>query len=83
MVGLSRSSDRVPAANAAKAIRGKKLYEYEDGGTQYATLKVVKNDREVWVMIEAGSNGMYKVNIVEKQLMRQRMLSPTPKVSRG
>ncbi len=62
-------------ANAAKAIGGKKLYEYEDGGTQYATLKVVKSDREVWVMIEAGSNGMYKVNIVEKQLMRQDVVA--------
>lgn len=61
--------------NAAKAVGGKKVYEYEDGGTQYATLKVVKNDRETWVMVEAGNNGMYKVNIVEKQLMRQDVVA--------
>jgi OOP family OmpA-OmpF porin len=61
--------------NAAMAIGGKKLYEFEDGGSQFATLKVVKDDREVWVLVEAASNGMYKLNIVEKQLMRQDVVA--------
>jgi OOP family OmpA-OmpF porin len=34
-------------------------------------LKVVKNSVEVWVLVEAASNGMYKVNVVEKQMMKQ------------
>jgi OOP family OmpA-OmpF porin len=61
--------------NAAKAIGGKTLYEYDDGGSQYVTLKVVKEDREVWVLVEGAGNGMYKVNIVEKQRMRQDVVA--------
>ncbi|MBN2013162.1 hypothetical protein JW960_27775 [candidate division KSB1 bacterium] len=56
--------------NAARAIDGQKVYEFEDGGTQYVTLKVAKNDAEAWDMIEAASNGMYKVNLVERQMMK-------------
>lgn len=62
-------------ANAARAIGGQKVYEYEDGGTQYVTLKVGRNDAEVWVMVEAASNGMYKVNLVEKQIMKQDVVA--------
>jgi outer membrane protein OmpA-like peptidoglycan-associated protein len=61
--------------NAAKAIGGEKVYEYEDGGIQYVTLKVGKNNAEVWVMVEAASNGMYKVNLVEKQMMKQDVVA--------
>ena len=61
--------------NAAKAIGGEKIYEFEDGGTQYVTLKVIKNNAEVWVMVEGANNGMYKVNIVEKKMMKQDVVA--------
>jgi outer membrane protein OmpA-like peptidoglycan-associated protein len=61
--------------NAAKAIGGRKVYEFEDGGTQYVTLEVVKNNADVWVRVEAASNGMYKVNLVEKQGMKQDVVA--------
>ena len=57
--------------NAARAIGGKAIYEFEDGGTQYATLKVVKGDVEAWAQISGANNGMYNVTIIEKQLMKQ------------
>lgn len=66
--GLQVTSNYV---NAVKAIGGEKVYEFEDGGTQYVTLKVTKNNAEVWAMVEGASNGMYKVYVVEKQMMKQ------------
>ncbi|HTF99711.1 MAG TPA: OmpA family protein [Nitrospirota bacterium] len=57
--------------NAAKNIGGKVVYEYEDGGTYYATLKVVKNNAEAWALVEGAGNGMYKIHVIEKQLMTQ------------
>jgi len=57
--------------NAAKAIGGEAVYEYEDGGSQYLTLKVVKDNAEAWAAIDAAGNGMYKIHVVEKQLMNQ------------
>jgi OOP family OmpA-OmpF porin len=61
--------------NAAKAIGGTIIYEFEDGGTYYVTLKVVKNNAEAWALVGAASNGMYKVNIIEKQLMNQDVVA--------
>ena len=61
--------------NAAAAIGGKVLHEYEDGGIYCATIRVSKNGAEAWAFIEAGSNGMYKVNIIEKQLMNQEVVA--------
>jgi len=57
--------------NAIKAIGGKKVYGYEDGGTEYATLRVETKEAEVWAQVQAASNGMYNVHVVEKQLMGQ------------
>jgi OOP family OmpA-OmpF porin len=57
--------------NAAKNVGGKTVYEYEDGGTYYVTLKVVKGGAEAWAFIEGAGNGMYKVNVIEKQIMSQ------------
>jgi OOP family OmpA-OmpF porin len=57
--------------NAAKAIGGKRVYEFEDGGTQYVILKIAKNNAEAWAMVQGADNGMYKVNIIEKQMMKQ------------
>ena len=61
--------------NAAQSIGGKTVYEFEDGGTQYVTLQVVKNNAEVWVEVQGAGNGMYKVNIIEKQAMKQDVVA--------
>lgn len=57
--------------NAVKSIGGIKVYEFEDGGTQYATMMVVKDNIEVWAMVYGANNGMYTVMIIEKQMMNQ------------
>lgn len=61
--------------NAAKAVGGLVVYEFEDGGTQYAIVKVVKDNKEAWAQIEASENGQYIVNVVEKQLMKQDVVA--------
>lgn len=61
--------------NAAKAVGGKTVYEYEDGGTQYVTLKVVTDNAEAWALVQAASNGMYQLNLVEKQAMSQEVVA--------
>lgn len=62
-------------ANAAKAVGGTTVYEFEDGGIYYVTLKVVKNNAEVWALVQGASNGMYQVNIIEKQSMKQDVVA--------
>ena len=62
-------------ANAVKAIGGQQVYRFEDGGTEYVILKVVKNNTEAWACIGAASNGMYNVDIVEKQAMNQEVVA--------
>lgn len=62
-------------ANAAKTIGGKTVYEFEDGGIQYVTLKMVRDNAEAWVMVNGASNGMYYVNIIERQLMEQNVVA--------
>lgn len=57
--------------NAVQAIGGETLYEYEDGGANFATMKVAKDNSEVWAFVEASGNGMYKIHVLEKQLMNQ------------
>jgi len=61
--------------NAAQAIGGEKLYSYEDGGTEYAIIKVVVPEAEVWVEVAAAGNGMYSVNLIEKQAMKQDVVA--------
>ena len=61
--------------NAITAIGGTLVYEFEDGGREYVTLKVVKDNTEVWAAIEGGGNGMYKINIIEKKLMNQDVVA--------
>ncbi len=57
--------------NAAKTIGGGAIHEFEDGGIQYATIRVAKDDREVWVEVYGADNGQYTVHVVEKQIMKQ------------
>jgi len=61
--------------NAAKAVGGTSVYEFEDGGVQYVTLKVVKNNVEAWARVEGSGNGTYKVHIIEKQLRKQEVVA--------
>ena len=57
--------------NAIKKIGGKLIYEFEDGGTQYTTLQIVKDKKEIWAQIVGAGNGMYSIHIVEKEAMNQ------------
>ncbi len=58
-------------SNAIKAIGGEVVYQFEDGGTEYVTLRVVRDQAEVWAQLQAAGNGMYKIHVVEKQAMDQ------------
>jgi outer membrane protein OmpA-like peptidoglycan-associated protein len=62
-------------SNAAKKIGGQVVYEWEDGGAQYSTLKISKNGTEVWAQVIAGGNGMYTINIIEKEAMEQDVVA--------
>lgn len=61
--------------NAAKKIGGKQIYHFEDGGLEIVILKIAKNNSEVWAKIEAGSNGMYNIHLVEKEIMNQQIVA--------
>ncbi len=61
--------------NAAKSIGGKQIYQYEDGGLEIVILKINKNNAEIWVKVEAASNGIYNINLVEKQSMNQDIVA--------
>lgn len=69
--------------NAAKAIGGTVVYEFEDGGLQYATIKVVKNDVETWVFVDGGANGSYKLNVIEKEAMAQEIVANAAALASG
>jgi OmpA-OmpF porin, OOP family len=60
--------------NAAKAAGGRQLYSWEDGGAQYATIKVVKDKAELWLEV-GGSGRDYAVIMIEKQLMNQDVVA--------
>lgn len=61
--------------NAAKKIGGQVLYEYDDGGTEIAIMKVAKNGLETWAMVAGAGNGMYSINIIEKETMKQDVVA--------
>jgi OOP family OmpA-OmpF porin len=61
--------------NAIKKIGGQIVYEFEDGGMENSIMKVVKNGQEVWAHVNAGGNGMYSINIIEKQAMNQDVVA--------
>ena len=61
--------------NAAAAIGGQQLYEYEDGGTRYVILKVANEKKEIWAAVEAAGNDQYSIKVVEKQLMKQDVVA--------
>jgi outer membrane protein OmpA-like peptidoglycan-associated protein len=61
--------------NAVKKIGGQIVYEYDDGGIEISTMKLVKNGAEVWAVVSAGGNGMYTINIIEKEAMNQDVVA--------
>ena len=61
--------------NAIKKLGGQLIYEYEDGGVQYVTLKLAKNGQEVWAKVSGSGNGMYFINIIEKESMNQDVVA--------
>jgi len=62
-------------SNAIKKLGGQLVYEWEDGGVENATLKLVKNGQETWVKVSGAGNGMYSINIIEKDLMNQDVVA--------
>jgi outer membrane protein OmpA-like peptidoglycan-associated protein len=67
--------------SAVKKIGGQLVYEYDDGGSQIVTLKVVKDGKEVWAQVSASSNGTYTINIIEKQAMNQDVIADANSMS--
>jgi OmpA-OmpF porin, OOP family len=61
--------------NAIKKLGGQLVYEWEDGGAQFVTLKLVKDGKEVWAQVHGGGNGMYFVDIIEKEAMEQDVVA--------
>lgn len=59
--------------NAAKALGGKAVYEFEDGGTQYAVVHIPHKDADILAEVSGANNGMYHVNLIEKQRMAQEV----------
>lgn len=59
--------------NAAKALGGKAVYEFEDGGTQYSVVHIPHKDAVIWAEVSGANNGMYHVNLIEKQRMAQEV----------
>jgi len=58
--------------NAVKAVGGTQLY-YETGGT-FATFKLVKNNREIWVSVSTyNANTGYQLIVLEKGEMVQEI----------
>lgn len=62
--------------NAAIAAGGKKVYEFNDGGTQNIVVKITKGDTEIWAhVLGSGGGAQYDVHIIEKQVMRQDVVA--------
>ena len=61
--------------NAIKKVGGQIIYEWEDGGYQCSVMKLVKNGMEIWAYVESAGNGMYAIDVVEKQSMNQDVIA--------
>ena len=62
-------------SNAAKAIGGKQVFSFEDGGQENAIIKIEKNNTETWVHVAAYSNGTYSIHMVQKESMDQEIVA--------
>jgi outer membrane protein OmpA-like peptidoglycan-associated protein len=57
--------------NAVSAIGGEVLYE----GRYSGSMKVIVEDREVWIEVSPYGNRAYRLDIIEKQLMTQQVVA--------
>ncbi len=60
--------------NAARSVGGQLVYEFHDPGED-VVLKVVKNNLETWAYVTANGNGSYSIHLIEKQGMKQDVVS--------
>jgi OOP family OmpA-OmpF porin len=68
--------------NAVKKIGGQVIYEWEDGGSQNATMKIVKGGRETWVYVYAVQQN-YTINIIEKEAMAQDVVADASSMAKS
>lgn len=58
--------------NAVKSIGGQVVHQYEN----FTTLKVIKNDAEVWIQVGVYDDGnLYDLHIIERQAMNQDVVA--------
>jgi len=69
--------------NAIKKVGGQIIYEWEDGGYQCSVMKLIKNGTETWAYVESAGNGMYKIEVVEKQAMNQDVLADASSMAKS
>ena len=67
--------------NAVKSAGGRLVHRWEDGGMEYATLRLDKGNTESWVRVEAGGNGAYKIWTVRRETMRQDVVADADKLA--
>jgi outer membrane protein OmpA-like peptidoglycan-associated protein len=60
--------------NAARSVGGQLVYEFHDPGED-VVVKVIKNNMETWVYVNANGNGSYSIHLIEKQAMKQDVLA--------
>lgn len=61
--------------NALKKIGGQLVKEFEDGGTNYAVIKLVKDGKEIWAQVVSGGGGNYVLDIIQKEAMTQDVVA--------
>lgn len=45
--------------DAVRGIGGEEVYGFEDGGSKFSTIRIIKDDKEVWVSVSGANKGMY------------------------
>jgi len=68
--------------NAIKRVGGQLVYEWEDGGAQNVTLKLVKDGKETWAYVYAVGNN-YNINIIEKEAMEQNVVADASSMAKS
>jgi len=68
--------------NAIKKVGGQLLYEWEDGGSQNVTMKLIKDGKETWAYVYAAGN-TYNINIIEKEAMEQDVVADASSMAKS
>jgi outer membrane protein OmpA-like peptidoglycan-associated protein len=68
--------------NAIKKIGGQVIYEWEDGGSKNAVMKLVKDGKETWAYVYAAGN-TYNINIIEKEAMTQDVVADASSMAKN